>query len=102
MRRQGGFETGRRPSPPPQLRSDDAVHPAEGVLGAAELDVDQLLADLRPEPGAALGGRDRAAVPLELTHRRHDGCRATGEDLGDLSAGDTVAPLVDGELPLLD
>jgi hypothetical protein len=45
--------------------SADSVHPAEGVLGAAVLDVDQRLADLHGQVGRRRGGR-LAAVPLQL------------------------------------
>src|SRR4051794_6077229 len=82
--------------------SDDLVHPAEGVLGPAELDVDQLLADLTPQVAAPVGRGDGAAVPLQLADGRDDRGGAAREDLGDVAAGDSVAPLVDGELPLLD
>src|SRR6478735_8241178 len=78
------------------------MHPAERVLGAAELDVDELLPDPAPQVSATLGGGYRAAVPLELTDGRDHRGGAAGEDLGDVTAGDALAPLVDGELPLLD
>ncbi len=51
-----------------------------------------------------VGGRagDLAAVPLQGADRGDDRGRAAGEHLGDLAAGHALAPLVDGELPLLD
>src|SRR6478735_159895 len=83
-------------------RSDDAVHPAERVLGAAVLDVDQRLAHLRGDLAALGRARHLAAGPVQAADRGDDRGGAAGEDLRDPAAGDAVAPLVDGELPLLD
>src|SRR3546814_11452559 len=68
------------------------MQPAERVLGAAVLDVDERLADLHGQLGRRRR-RDLAAVPLERAHRGDDGSGAAGEDLDDLARFDSVAPL---------
>ena len=53
-------------------------------------------------PAAASESPDLAAVPHQLADRRDDGGGAAREDLGDPTAGDALAPLVDRDLPLDD
>ena len=62
------------------------MHPPEGVVGAAVLDVDQGLADLHGQrAGFGIGVTDLATVPLQLADGRDHRCGATGEDLDDLA-----------------
>ncbi|OLP53783.1 hypothetical protein BJM39_02225 [Salmonella enterica subsp. enterica serovar Javiana] len=66
-----------------------------GVLGAAVLDVEELLAD-RPGDVAVVDATSvvaAPALPAELADGRDDGRRAAGEDLGDLAASGEITEI---------
>ena len=57
---------------------------------------------MRDRAGLASPSATSPPSPLQRADRGHHGGGAAGEHLGDLAAGDAVAPLVDGEPALLD
>src|SRR5215217_4261782 len=84
------------------IRSDQSGEPAVRVLGAAVLDVEQLVTDRGGIPVLVplAAVVDRATVPAQLTHRGDHGGGAAGEDLDDLAAGGPLFPLLDGDAAL--
>src|ERR1700681_716455 len=76
--------------------SQDLSDPVVRIVGAAVLDVDQLLAHPHGDgAGCATADEKIAARRTHLADRRDDGGRAAGEGLFELSAGGISAPLVD-------
>src|SRR5665647_1683812 len=81
---------------------DEAGEPAARVRRAPVLQVEQRMTDRarhRPHAtvDAVVADHDLAALPCQPPHRSHDCCSTAGEDLGDLTAGRAITPLVDGD-----